>query len=199
MSEDELEQFRALDWEEVAAKVANYARSEARNRYGWNGATMAKGASPEDLACDAIAEFWQNPSRFTGGFALTTFLCGLVRHKLWNLAKSKEEQTTRRNFEFERIAGYDTAASPDTAAETRDDFMAAITMLSEHPDLKGKPDHELILTALSCGSFGYDELARDTDLPIKRIYQVQRELNAVYPHIKRNLHTMEGAAYDSKR
>lgn len=77
--------------------------------------------------------------------------------------------------------------------------MAAITMLSEHPDLKGKPDHELILTALSCGSFGYEELARDTGLPIKRIYQVQRELNAIYPDIKRKLHTKKGADYDSKR
>lgn len=199
MTEDELEQLRGLDWDEIAAKVANYARSEARNRYGWNGVVMAKGTSPEDLACDAIAEFWQNPSRLPGDCVLTTFLCGLVRHKLWNMSQWEETRTTRREEDLESVAGFTTVVSPDAAAETKDDFMAAITMLSEHTELKGKPDHELILTALSCGVFGYGELAKETGLPINRIYQVQRELNAMYPDIKRKLHTMKGANHDSKQ
>ena len=198
MTEDKLEQLRELDWEEIAAKVANFARSEAHIRYGWNGAAMSKGSSPEDLACDAIAEFWQNPSRFPGTCELTTFLCGIVRQKLWNMSQWVETRTTHRVEELESAGGFASTASPDAAAETKDDFMAAITMLAEHPNLKGKPDHELVLTALSCGSFGYDELAKDTGLPIKRIYQVQRELNATYPDIKTKLHITKGANHDSK-
>lgn len=198
MTEDKIEQFRELDWEEIAAKVANFARSEARNRYGWNGAAMVKGSSPEDLACDAIAEFWQDPSRLPGTCELTTFLCGLVRHKLWNMSQWSEKRMTRREEDLEAVGGFDQTATPNAALETKDDFMAAITMLSEHPSAKGKPDHELILTAMSCGSFGYTELAQDTGLPIKRIYQVQRELNAIYPDIKRKLHTTKGADHDSK-
>ena len=198
MTEEKMEQFRDLDWEEIAAKVANFARSEARNRYGWNGAAMVKGSSPEDIACDAIAEFWEDPSRFPGTCELTTFLCGLVRHKLWNMSKWSETQTTRREDDLEAVGGFAQTASPDVAIETKDDFMTAITMLSEHPSAKGKPDHELVLTAMSCGSMGHAELAKDTGLPITRIYQVQRELNAIYPDIKRKLHTTKGADHDSK-
>ena len=201
MTEDEIEQFRKLDWEEVAAKVAkvaNFARSEARNRYGWNGAAMAKGSSPEDLACDAIAEFWQAPSRFPGTCELTTFLCGLVRHKLWNMSKWSETKTTRREEDLEALSGFDPTPSPDAAIETKDEFMAAIAMLSEHPSAKGKADHELVLTAMSCGSIGHAELAKDTGLPITRIYQVQRELNAIYPEIKRQLQTSKEAGHDFK-
>lgn len=198
MTEDEIERFRNLDWEEVAAKVANFARNEARNRYGWNGAAMAKGSSPEDLACDAIAEFWQDSSRFPGTCELTTFLCGLVRHKLWNMSKWSETLTTRREEELEAVGGFAQTASPDAATEAKDEFMSAIAMLSEHPSVKGKADHELVLTAMSCGSIGHAELAKDTGLPITRIYQVQRELNAIYPAIKRKLQTSKEAGHDSK-
>ncbi len=198
MTEHKLEQIREMDWEEIAAKVANFARSEAHIRYGWNGAAMPKGSSPEDLACDAIAEFWQNPSRLPETCELTTFLCGIIRQKLWNMSQWEETRTTQRVDELESVGGFASTASPDTAAETKDDFMAAINMLAEHPNLKGKPDHELVLTALSCGSFSYDELAKDTGLPINRIYQVQRELNATYPDIKTKLNITKGAVHDSK-
>ena len=77
--------------------------------------------------------------------------------------------------------------------------MAAVSMLSEHAAVKGKPDHEIVVTALSCGSFGYDELERDTGLSRNRIYQVQRELNDLYPEIKKKLHTMKGDHHDSQR
>ena len=55
--------------------------------------------------------------------------------------------------------------------------LAAIALLAGHPAVKGKADHELVVTALGCGCFDPDELAKETKLPIKRIYQVQRELN----------------------
>lgn len=77
--------------------------------------------------------------------------------------------------------------------------MTTITMLSEHPSAKGKPDHELVLTAMSCGSFSPAELVKDTGLPIGRINQVKKERNAIYPDIKRKLHTTKGADYDSKQ
>jgi len=198
MNEDELDRLRALDWEEIAAKVANFAHSEARNRYGWDGAAMAKGTSPEDLAFDAIAEFWQDPSRYAGRCSLTTFLCGIVRHKLWNAAKWEETRTTSREDDMEAVAGFTTNTSPDTAAGTSDTFAAAVILLSEHSAVKGKADHELVVTALGCGCFDPDELAKETGLPIKRIYQVQRELDAIYPAIKKQLLTENGAGHANK-
>ena len=198
MNDDELEHLRALDWEEIAMKVANFASSEARNRYGWNGAAMTKGTSPEDLACDAIAEFWQEPSRYSGKCSLTTFLCGIIRHKLWNVAKWEETRTTSREDNMEAVAGFTANPSPDTAAGTSDAFAVAISLLSDHSTVKGKNDHELVVTALACGCFEPDELAKETGLPIKRIYQVQRELNAIYPAIKKQLFNEKGVSHANK-
>lgn len=198
MNDDELEHLRALDWEEIAAKVANFACSEARTRYGWNGSAMTKGTSPEDLACDAIAEFWQNPSRLPSDCTLTTFLCGIVRSKLWNTSQWMETQTTSREEDMEAVAGFAASPSPATAVETLDTFTAAIALLSEHTTVKGKDDHELVVTALACGCFDPDELAKETGLAIKRVYQVQRELNAIYPNIKKQLLTEKGAGHASR-
>lgn len=198
MNDDELEQLRALDWEEIAAKVANFACSEARNRYGWNGSVMTKGTSPEDLACDAIAEFWQNPSRLPGNCTLTTFLCGIVKSKLWNSSQWAETRTTSREDDIEAVAGFAETSSPDNAAENSDTFEAAIGLLSKHSAVKGKNDHELVVTAFACGCFDPDELAMQTGLPIKRIYQIQRELNTIYPTIKKQLLTEKGAGYANK-
>lgn len=193
MNDDELEQYRGLDWVEIAAKVANYAQMEARVRYGWNGSIMAKAKAPDELACEAIAEFWSNPSRFPGTCELTTFLCGIVRSKLWNIAKSEEARTTQRETEFQNIGGYDGATAPDEVAAVKDDFDFAIALLSEHPRVKGKPDHELLVTALGCGAFDPDELEKETGLQRSRIYQVQRELADIYPDIKKQLQSKKGA------
>ncbi len=198
MDEDELERLRALDWQEIAAKVANFAHSEARNRYAWNGSVMTKGTSPEDLACDAISEFWRNPERYPGGCSLTTFLCGIVRHKLWNASKWEETRTTSRHEDLAVVAGFAASSSPDTAAANSDLLASAISLLFEHLAVKGKADHELVVTALGCGCFEPAELAKETGLPINRIYQVQRELNAIYPSIKKQLLTEKGASHDSK-
>lgn len=193
MNDDELEQYRQMNWEEIAAKVANFAMREARVRYGWNGSVMAKGKAPDELAFEAIAEFWQSPSRFPGTCELTTFLCNIVRQKLWNLSQSKEAQTTRRETRFEVVDEQDRANSPDVLSAMKDDFAQVISLLSEHPRVKGKPDHELIVTALGCGAFDPDELEKETNLQRSRIYQVQRELTDIYPDFRKQLQTKKGA------
>lgn len=198
MNEDELERLRALDWEEIAAKVANFAHSWGLAHYGWNNFEMRAGTSPEQLAADAIVEFWQDPSRHSTGCSLTTFLCGLVKSKLWNASKWKETQTTSTVEDMETVAGQSALPSPDIVAVTSDTFTMAIELLAVHPAVKGKADHELVVTALGCGSFDADELAKETGLSIKRIYQVQRELNAIYPAIKKQLLNEKGASYASK-
>lgn len=198
MNDDELDRLRALDWEEIAAKVANFAANWAGNHYGWNGEVLPKGLSPEDLACEAIGEFWQNPSRRPRDCTLTTFLCGIVKSKLWNVSQLKETRTTVREEDLEATAACTTHPSPDTAVESADSFSSAIALLYKHPAVKGKADHELVVTALGCGCFDPDELVKETSLPIRRVYQIQRELNAIYPAIKKQLVTEKGASHASK-
>ena len=189
---DDLEQYRQVDWLEVAAKVANFTRRVLSAR-GWSGELLPTGESPEDITYQAINEFWQEPHRKPPGCSLTTFLCGLARHKVWNLLQLSETKSTARTDELESIAGQDTAFAPDAASMVHDDFSTAITLLAEHPKVKGKPDHELDVTALGCGAFDPDELEKETRLTRSRIYQVQRELNDIYPDIRKNIQSKKGA------
>lgn len=188
MDEATLDSLRQLDWEEIAAKLANFARRLGRNLYGWqDGEMMPKGLSAEDIAFAVIEEFWENPDRFAAKCSLTTQLCGVVRQKLWNLAQSKESKTTLRDTEFETLGGHDPAMPPDGVLQSIDTFDRALNLLADHPKVRGRSDHESIVTALAYRLFEPEELERETGLPRKRIYQVQRELNEIYPDIKRKL------------
>ncbi len=188
MDEAKLESLRQLDWEEIAAKVANYARRLGWNLYGWrDGELLPKGQTMEDVVFEVIAEFWDNPDRFVAHCSLTTQLCGVVRQKLWNLSQSKESKTTTREEVSEAVGGREDAKLPDLDLQARDTFRRALDLLAEHPKVKGKSDHESVVTALACGMMDPDELERATGLSRQRIYQVQRELNDIYPAVKRTI------------
>lgn len=187
MQHEGLEYYRELDWDEIAAKVANFARKMARVKYGWSDDRLvAEGKSSTDLAGEAIAEFWNDVSKRPETCSVTTFLCGIVRRKLWNLSQSKDF-TARINVESSPPEEFAIGASPDAMAAMRDDVSRALTLLSNHPTIKGKPHHELVLAAMGCGAFGHAEIARETQLPLPRIYQVQRELSNIYPDIRQHL------------
>lgn len=197
MEEADLERLRRMDWAVIAAQVLNFARRCVGNR-GRQGEALPTGTSVEHLTRDAIAEFWQNPERCPQDCSLNVFLCGLVRHKVYNLFKRQEALTTDRDAEIEDFEAPSGAAAPDRVVAIKDEFMTAISLLSEDSAIKGKPDHQLVLTALSCGAFEAPELADATALPITRIYQIQREIRAVYPRIKKVLNTMRGDSHDSR-
>ena len=188
MDEAKLESLRQLDWEEIAAKLANFTRRVAFSLYGWkDGELLPKGLSPEDVVYEVISEFWKNPARFQASCSLTTQLCGVVKQKLWNISQSKESKTTQRENELEVVAGENRQQGPDRICQIRDSFNGAINRIGNHPKVKGKEDHELVVTALSCGVLDPDEIERETGLSRIRIYQVQRELREIYPDIKRDL------------
>ena len=193
MDKATLETLRQLDWEEIAAKLANYARRVGRNMYGWyDGQMLPNGKTFEDITFEVIGEFWDNPDRFVAQCSLTTQLCGVVRQKLWNLSQSKESKTTKRETKLEVVGGIDNSASPDEVLQFRDTYERVLDLLAEHPKIKGKSDHESVLVAFACHKLEPDELENETGLSRERIYQVRRELNAIYPDIKRTLEQDEG-------
>jgi len=58
MDEDAISKLSALDWDETAPRLLEFARRWAANVYGWQqGTTLPNGMGIEDVAKDAVAAF----------------------------------------------------------------------------------------------------------------------------------------------
>lgn len=188
MNEEGLNRLRALDWEEITAKLMLAAITMAV-RYGWMPkSALPVGKSLEDVVAEAIADLWSQPDRLNPAVDVAVQLRGMVRSKLWNLSQCRDEDVRRSDDLSESVMV--TAGGPETV-DTTDEFQQAIELLQASPKVKGNDDLELVVLALSCGAFDVDELVRETGLPRERIYQLQRELRAIYPTIAGQLRSKE--------
>lgn len=193
MNEEALEELRSQDWAAIGPKVLKTALCLAA-RYGWGAdSSLPNGKSVEDLVLDAITEIWANPGRIRRDLAMTTQLTGIVRSKLWNLSQSADEDVARPD-EFETVA-VDGHKSGKAEVEDSDECARALELLSQHQKIKGKEDHELVLTAISCGAWEVDDIVKETQLSRDRVYQVRREIWELYPLIAGQLRNVgEGRA-----
>lgn len=181
MDEEALDELRSQDWGAIAAKVLKASLGLAA-RYGWSAASsLPNGKSVEDLVIDAIAEIWANPGRINRDLELTTQLTGIVRSKLSNLWRSRDKNVARPDA-IETVA-VDGSKSGEAEIEDSDECALALELLSQHPKIMGKEDHELVLTAISCGAWEVDEIVKETQLSRDRVYQVRREMRELYPQI----------------
>jgi hypothetical protein len=184
MDEQYLTFLRSLDWEDIAAKTLA-AASVFAGRYGWKAnSVLPNGTSLEDVVAEAIQDIWAVPSRINAKVPLTVQLKGIVRSKLWNLAKSSDEQLRQE------IVLEDAEAIPDDGVnqvDTHDEFARAIDLLLAHPKVMDHSDLELVVMALSCGASTADEISKETSLSINRVYQLTRELRGIYPSIAHRL------------
>lgn len=180
MNEQGLNRLRALDWEEVTATLMRAAIAMAV-RYGWTPkSALPGGKSLEDVVVEAIADLWNEPSRLNPAIDVPVQLYGVVRSKLWNLSQRHDEDVKRSDDLCESVAG--NSNGPERV-DTADEFQRAIKLLLASPKVKGNDDLELVVFAMSCGAFEVDELVSETQLPRERIYQLRRELRAIYPTI----------------
>ena len=188
MDEDKLEFLRQQDWEDISARVMRGALILAA-RYGWDAkSSLPKGKSVEGLVLEAISDLFANPQRLKDGCTLVTQLRNIVKHKLWNLSQSPDGSRVARSESLEETLLSD-APGPESGLETRQLFERAIELIAEHPKIKGKSDHELVVIALAEGLFDTPDLIEATELSRDRIYQIKRELRDVYPSIKEQLQT----------
>jgi hypothetical protein len=184
MDEQQLGCLRSLDWEDIAGKVLAAALVFA-GRYGWRAdCALPGGASVEDVVAEAIQDIWEDPNRINSQVPLTVQLKGIVRSKLWNLAKSAEGRVERSQILEEVVSAGD---DDKKAVDARDEFLQAIDLLLDHPKVKDHAELELVVMALSCGALTAEEISKESSLPTKRVYQLTRELRGIYPSIAQKL------------
>lgn len=190
MDERQLEQFRSLDWDRIAAKVFNAAIVRAA-QYGWSPqSSLPQGKSLEDLVHEAIAEIWDHPERLNPACSISVQLEGIVRSKLWNLSQCVDKKVRRsETLHDEALDPSDELAKVDH----RDEFERAMRLLLNHPKVKTNSELELVVMAASYGITDVKEIAAETGLQSTRIYQLTRELRSIYPTIARQLQDGKGA------
>lgn len=181
MNEEQLNHLLGADWPATTLSVLKRARSIAYC-YGWNlDSSLPKGKSVEDLVMDAVADLWAEPDRIRTDVPLATQLTNIVRSKLSNLADSPDEDVKRHDGLVQNAA--DHSQSKAEISEDQEELELLIARLAEHQKVKGKNDHELVLTAISCGVIEVEEIMEETGLSRARLYQVRRELRDIYPTI----------------
>jgi hypothetical protein len=184
MNEMGLNQLRTIDWEEVTAKLMLAAITMAV-RYGWTPkSSLPGGKGLEDVVAEAIVDLWNDPDRLNPTVDVPVQLYGIVRSKLWNLSQSRDEVVRRSEDLSESVT---VATSGLESFDTSDEFQRAIELLQASPKVKGNEDLELVVLAMSCGAVDTDELVRETGIPAERMYQLRRELRAIYPTIAAKL------------
>lgn len=187
IDEQQLEHFRSLDWEEIAAKVLNAAIRHAQC-YGWNqDSVLPKGNSIEDVVLTTISDIWEKPERINHDISLTTQLIGIVKSKLWNHSQYVDGKIIRSENMGEIAFANDPA--PSYLVELQEEYDRAMKLLSEHSKVKAKPDLELMVRAMSMedGTLDVDTMVNETGLTVERVYQLRRELRAIFPEIALSL------------
>lgn len=185
MHENRLGQLRTLDWGAITAKVLKSAFFHA-SRYGWDAdSSLPNGKTLEDVVLEAVSDLWSDPARIRDDIGIETQLSGMVRSKLWNLSQSADEDVVRSDA-MDEVAVDHREHHTDTV-EVADEFDRAVELLAVHPKVKGKAEHELVLTAISCGAEDVDQVVSETEIPRERVYQIRRELRALYPTVAAQL------------
>ncbi len=184
MIEESLGRLWAIDWDNMTARLLSAAGTLAV-RYGWTITSMLpRGESLEDIVVETISDIWDEPERLKPEVDLFVQLCGIIRHKLWNLSQSPDEDVKR----VDDLAGIaPTAKGGASAVDTKDEFRRAIDLLLASAKVRENTELELVVMAMSCGAIDTDELVRETGLTTDRIYQLRRELRAIYPTIANQL------------
>lgn len=196
MDKKSLDQLRGQgrDWNAIFLGVFKAARVLA-TRYGWNERTsLPDGEMLEDLVIGAIEELWVSPEKIRNDIRITTQLANIVRRKLSNLSKKSDAAVKRCDeVAFHRAddIALDDAIERDYDSRMDDLFEKAISLLRLHPKIKGKDEHELVLMAIEEGAMKPRDISELTELPVKRVYQITREIESTYPSIAEMLVRIE--------
>ncbi len=192
MDEDAISKLSALDWDETAPRLLEFARRWAANVYGWQqGTTLPNGMGIEDVAKDAVAAFAPGERKLNPSFEIVVQLKGAVRSILWKIhRKSGDRLTSAASPEFFYAQSAE-ALNPAEKVASEDFCRRFIERLSA--DEKITCNVELLSTvkAYADGAESVEDVAEKTGLPIRRIYELRRQLKEVATRILRLMNRKE--------
>lgn len=179
--------LRGPDGERIWLTLVDYSQKLAR-RYGWRtDKTLPQGASPGDVVDEVVIKVLEGERTWDESRepSLLNALKGMVRSEIGHLfddyeathvepiEKTLSDRSQRTSEMFEREVPY---ANPQQELLEREQShleMTALLLLLE--EIEGEGDLESVFLALYA-SDSPQEIARQTGLPIERVYTLRREL-----------------------
>ena len=192
MDEDAISKLSALDWDETAPRLLEFARRWAANVYGWQqGTTLPNGMGIEDVAKDAVAAFATGERKLNPRFEIAVQLKGAVRSILWKIhRKSGDRLTSAESPEFFDAQSAE-ALDPAEKVASEDFCRRFIERLSADEKITCSVKLLSTVKAYADGAESVEDVAEKTGLPIKRIYELRRHLKEVATRVLRLMNRKE--------
>jgi hypothetical protein len=191
MAEDCLELLKDDAWRgEVALRLLDYAHRLLERRHGWSPSVMLPGGiDPQNIILEVFERVAAGTKKFNQRYGCEVQLKGMVRSVISNLYKSKDAtlQTISfsddedKNPEVEKALTVGGAESQFEGAQHTERFFQ---ILDQHPKVKKDSDFGLVIMAYVEGAAGSKEVAEMTGIPVKRVYEYNRNLTSILREVE---------------
>ena len=182
-----LEWLRRLDWEEIGAKLLNYAISRGFG-YGWTVASiLPKGGSLEDIVQKTVEKVFVDLGEAPENeHELYRVLRNRVSSSLSNHFKYKDRNFERGDEVEEKFL--DAASGHEADHDDVEHLEYFLKLLAEHDKVKGDTEMEQVVAALELRAFDTAQIAELTGIEIERIYELRRRFRRdIYPSMAKLL------------
>ncbi len=194
MNDDVMSKLGAVDWDEAAPRLLEFARRWAAGLYNWSaGTTLPNGMSVEDVVKDAVAAFARGERKFNPRFEIVVQLKGAIRSILWNIHKRKGAGLTSSEEPAFFEAQLDESLDPAVKAESEDFCRMFLESLARDRQVQNSAELLAIVNAFAGGAESVQELVEHTGLPAKRVYELRRQMREIAARVLRHLNRKEKA------
>lgn len=194
MNDDAMSKLGAVDWDDAAPRLLEFARRWAAGVYNWEaGTALPNGMSIEDVAKDAVAAFARGERKFNPRFDVVVQLKGAIRSILWNIHKRKGVNLTSSEEPAFFEAQFDAALNPAAKTESEDFCRTFLQSLAADKQVQNSPDLLAIVKAYERGAESVEDLVEQTGLPVQRIYELRRQMREIAGKVLRKVSRKERA------
>ncbi len=188
MPSQNTERLNGVDWDDAAPRLILFARYWAQTHYLWQaGSPLPGGATPEDVAKEAIKAFAVGDRKLNANYEVFTQLKGAVRSILWNLHKKIDLALTDAHEPEFFEHHLDRRPDPASQADSNDYYRVLLERLKDEPRVRENHALALIVAAYADGAESVTEVSAKTKLPIARIYELRRQLKQVTEEVVHKL------------
>jgi hypothetical protein len=189
MSSQNTERLKGVDWDDAAPRLILFARYWAQTHYLWHpGHPLPGGATPEDVAKEAIKAFALGDRKLNPNYEVFTQLKGAVRSILWNLHQKTDLSLTDAHEPEFFEHHLDRKPDPASQANSNDYYRVLLERLKDDPRVRENHALGLIVAAYIGGAESVAEVSEQTKIPIARIYELRRQLKQVTEEV---IHKLE--------
>ena len=175
---------------EVALKLFDYARGLLEVCHGWrSGEMLPGGIDPEDLVLEVFRRVASGKRKLNNRYPYEVQLKGMVRSLISKLfhttdAKLQTIDLTEDDAGYLEVENAIGVGGTDSPFESNDFSRQFMEQVESHPMVKRDPDFGLVIIAYAEGAEGAAEAAKETGIPVKRVYEYNRHLKGILRDIQ---------------